>query len=138
MGQTMRRKASIQDVVHATTVVTGVDFVEITSRRRADRILEARELIAIVAMKRLEVSFPDIAESLGKGSGAHATVIGYYRRAIAKDTKQERCNPFARMVDRVNDVLTETEFAADVVAERDMKPSPRPRGPQRAADAAEG
>jgi len=132
----VRRKTTMQDVISAVTLVTGVDFGEMVSRARLPRIVHAREMVVLVCMRRLSVSFPDIAEAMGRGRGAHSSAYERYRKAIARDSRNERCNDYARQVDRVNDILSEAEYVAGVASERDRKP-PRRLSLELAASAAE-
>lgn len=101
----------------ATCLVCGIDLDDLIGNSRDLAFAEAREIAALVSMKRLDVSFPDIASAMGRRRGGHATMLDRYRRAAKKDAQAERCNDFARLVDMVSDTISESRFCADLAAE---------------------
>lgn len=112
-----RKIPSVADVISATVTATGVDFAEMRSRRRHPDTVAARQIATLIARRRAHASFPDIAEAFGRARGSNTTDMERCLKAMDRDAVDERCNDFARLVNAVNDIISDRAELRDITRE---------------------
>lgn len=103
---------TLDSIVKATLAEFGLDRSQLRAKVRAPEVVLARQLIAILARRHTTLSYPQIAEGMGKARTSHSFVMEAESRGAARVASNTVLDIPSHQGQRITAVIKSIERAA--------------------------